>query len=314
MQHDTLDKLAADLNLDRSSAVFRYVWEHLRSRAFTEDNIADDYREALGDAKTVLKIARQYPVAGVDHRKRRLRLQGVPGWRLMEAALERRAADEARQDTDVLAFRRDVLDDRLIIDPDTGSPTHAAVQAWLKAHSAQLRENLWGLATSLAEVQGWAPYDALVFVLTDATPPKPVIRTEFTTTIGTSEAPRITVTAAAWVPPHAVADLFKSVRDRLKAVTKKKGQRRRARALNPRAVAVVAFVEQTSGSWEAKRRAWNTANPGSAHFGDRANFRRTYQAARRRLAMSARDHCLGSDRLAVTRPDGPLQPVSYFGR
>jgi hypothetical protein len=134
----------------------------------------------------------------------------------------------------------------------------------------------------LARSHGWTPDDAMSFVLTDATPPKPVVRTEVTMTVGNSGGLRITVTAESWVPPYAVADVFRSVRDRIRAGGPKR-QPRRARALSVRVSALVAFVERIPGSWEAKRRAWNAENPPAARFNDRANFRRSYGTARRRL-------------------------------
>jgi hypothetical protein len=77
-------------------------------------------------------------------------------------------------------------------------------------------------------------------------------------------------------------------------------------------VALVAFVERTSGSWEAKRKAWNAANP-KAHYKDYRNLRRDCLAARRRLTVPTFNG-IGDDRVAATRPDAPPQPVFFLSR
>jgi hypothetical protein len=164
-QSDTppLDRLAADLGLEKTSPDFRHVLEHLRAEAWTETDIANDYREALRAAKVRWNVIQRW--AGRRPAGKR-RARGMSSWRDYAAALERRAADIARQDGAVQAFRRDVLNGSVV------SPNHADAQAWLRAHR-QHHNRLTGLARALADAHGWLPNDALVFVLTDVTPPRP---------------------------------------------------------------------------------------------------------------------------------------------
>ncbi|ODS55802.1 MAG: hypothetical protein ABS36_09450 [Acidobacteria bacterium SCN 69-37] len=206
----------------------------------------------------------------------------------------------ARDDADVRAFRRDVLKGRLV------EARHADVQAWLRGH-VQHHERLTGLARSLAQAHRWMPYDALVFVLANETPPRSPLRIQVQGTLGSLHAPRIVVEADAWMPPAQVARAFRDLRDRMQKRRAGKGIRRRARAVSPRAVALVAFVEETPGSWAQRLALWNVQHP-KAEFTDRANFRRTYEAARRRLSAPT-----SAGRLAVTRPDAPAIPVSFVG-
>jgi hypothetical protein len=109
---------------------------------------------------------------------------------------------------------------------------------------------------------------------------RPALQTRIEGQVGNGQL-RIVVEAELWVPQAEVGRAFKQVRDRLKP-----GWKRRARAVNPVAVALVAFVDRTPGSWRERLAAWNSANP-KATYNDRANFRRTYEAARRRLDVGA---------------------------
>jgi hypothetical protein len=201
----------------------------------------------------------------------------------------------------VLAFRRDVLNGRVV------SPNHAGAQAWLRGNR-QHHERLTGLARSLADAHSWTPNDALVFVLTNETPARPPIRVQVQSKMGSNSPLRITVEAESWMPPAQVARAFRDVRDRMKLRTAG-DQSRRARAVSPRAVALVAFVEATPGSWRKRLAAWNTASR-RGRFTDRANFRRSYVAARRRLDVAT----FGELVVTVTRKDALPQPVSVVSR
>jgi hypothetical protein len=291
-QMDTLDKLADKLGLDRTGPEFGRVWAHLKAEAWTPDEAARDFRGAVKSARSHLRVIKQWARAFPAGGKQKAR--GDSSWRGFAAALERHAADLARQDAEVLAFRCDVLNGRLV------SPTELEVQSWLRAHP-QHHEDLTRLAQTLAQGHWWTTYDALVFVLTNEMPPRSPLRIQMQGTTGSMSPPRIIVEAEAWVPPAQIARAFRHVRDRMQ-----RGSRRRARTVSPRAVALVAFVERTPGSWRDRVAAWNTANPG-ARFTDRANLRRTYEAARRRLVPP-------TNLVAVTRRDAPPQPVFFVGR
>jgi hypothetical protein len=204
----------------------------------------------------------------------------------------------ARQDAEVLAFRREVLNGTVV------SGNHADVQVWLRKHP-QHHDRLTRLARALADAHQWLPHDALVFVLTNETPPRPPLRMQMQDTLGSSGSLRILIEAEPWMPPSQVARAFRDVRDRMNKRSGGIQARRRARALSPRAVALVAFIERTSGSWRERLAAWNAANP-KARFNDRANLRRAYETARERLAPPA-------NLVAVTRKDAPPQPVFYIG-
>ena len=95
---------------------------------------ANSYADLRRAAQGHLKVLRQFLDGGNKPRRSvSRRVRGVLGWRIMAAALEQRAADEARQDADVLAFRRDVLKGAVV------TPTHAAVQEWFRATSSRRR-------------------------------------------------------------------------------------------------------------------------------------------------------------------------------
>jgi hypothetical protein len=274
-QKDTLERLADRLGIDRNGPEFARVWAHLEAEAWTPDEAVVDFQGAVHAARAHLRVVRKWE--GAVHSGGKRKARGYSSWREYAAALERHAADVARQDAEVLAFRSEVLNGLVV------NAKHADVQLWLRKHQ-QHHDRLTRSARALADAHGWSPNDALVFVLTDVTPARPPIRVQVQLQVGGTAVPRILVDAESWVPAGEVGRVFRNQRDRLlRRIPVERS--RRVRALSPRAVALVAFVEATPGSWRDRLNAWNTANP-TARFKDRANFRRTYETARRRLDLS----------------------------
>ena len=151
----------------------------------------------------------------------------------------------------VLGFRIAVLSGRLI------TPTE--VPAWIRSHSRSgtgrpnylefpdkgctHRVAVWprtdldrlrSLAGSLARRSGWQPAQAVVFVLTDATPLLPVLTVREHHGTGPR---RVTLEVDAEMPPEMVAAAFLSARRRMLGG-------KRVRSLTPRNARLVAFVAE----------------------------------------------------------------------
>lgn len=244
---------------------------------WTVDDVAGRLPTAAQDAREILAAMRSQGITdGAKVRRATSRRRGS-SWRKFAMSLEVHAAEEARRDPDVVAFRRDVIGGQLV--------DHRHVDEWVRSHHGDLVP-LKELASALASVHNWTLRHAALFVVTDLIPPRAALRTEYLIRIGTGQPSRVVVTAEAWVPPEAVAAAYRRLRDRRRP--DRPGDRpveRRARAIHPRIVALVTFLDQTPGSWAERLTAWNTANP-KARFRDRANFRRAYERARRRLDVT----------------------------
>ena len=183
-------------------------------------------------------------------------------------------AHSARTDPGVLAFRAGVLRERLL---DIGE-----VAQWLKRHrTTAAGARLVKLASELASYYWWDERDALKFVLTDETPPRSPVRAHKEITFPSAGGPRVRLEVEAWLPPDTVRSVYARFHDRL--TQGKGGRRTRTRSLTPRAVALVAFVDSTPGSWAQRLVLWNKNHPAWRYSDDRRNFRRAYQAAARQL-------------------------------
>lgn len=274
-----LARLAAALHIDQASAEFRYVWALMTmEEEWTPDEVQRQFRGAVAHARNRLDLTRQWgfvPTSKPPHARARRRPLGS-SWLHHAAALTQRMAELARADAQVQAFRRDVLGDRLLRSDE--------VDQWVKVqkpHTPALTR-LDDLAKKLAGWFWWEESHARRFLLTDTTPPRAALRARTQLHIAAVGAPRVVLEVEMWVPPDQVRRVYGELQDRLQAPARRHAL---TRALTPRAVTLVGFIESTPGSWGQRLARWNKDYL-AWKFDDRRNFQRTYDAAKRRLDLS----------------------------
>lgn len=204
-------------------------------------------------------------------------------------------AREASMRGDVQAFRREVLDGRLLTldgvpswvmdeDGQTGTGTPAGILEYLGAEAWPLRqrtieggslERLRLLGAGLSDVYGWEPAQATSFVLTGLSPLVPAIRCATVGGVPSSSTLRIVLAVDPVTSPRDLASYYKRARaretqDRSGSVTRKQ-------------LKLAAFVaERSEQSWPELMEAWNRNFPRS-RYSDTKGFQRDAVSARRAL-------------------------------
>ena len=248
----------------------------------------EEFQETFDDLVTNLRrIARYFPGAGAASGLRAAAGSAEPSAGLAQAqigrvdprlsALSRLAAVEARQEPEVVAFRREVLRGRLILAADIAAwVEHRAVPAgrvvaspvWLSypgpKHVQSVRvpprsalARLRALATELVSLYGWTEPATVAFVLADYSP-RPTVastgiragRTELTTRVKIEVHPSVTA--------RDVARLYEDIRAQFLGPGRRGHLHPRADGRRSWAVLATFIAGANDGRiWSEALAAWN---------------------------------------------------------
>lgn len=250
-----------------------------------------------------------------------------------QEALSAVVAELAREDPEVIAFRREVLDGRLLIDMPS-LEQRDSVTDWLEREIAReqpllaaggaaavwftysevfeegpiqarvapggILDRLRTLGETLAAHYRWSPAAAIAFVLTDEEPTIDAVTAKIEGDVTLPALSRISLSIDPVMPPAAVARAYQQARSHL--------ARRRIREMPPKSLALAAFAAWRPPREPLKQQIWlwnawvAEVHPewryDPARNTQRANFARDRKQASKRLLAPMEGLVWGKDTLA----------------
>lgn len=283
-------------------------WQHLDARGYVDDAEFTGQDQVLIDELRALRAL--YPSAGVaaPSHAHRAPIRVVKAGPIELHASH--AADDASQSPDVLAFREQHLEGRLLnggeetdwITGHAGQPSSwpiVAPDGTVDGHTrralpvptpneAGYLRTVWTTASGplealrrvserLADRHGWSTVEAVVFVLTGEPPPGTAISARISQRWPGPHEVTLRINPA--VPPEQVARMYRRARSGDHAVAP-------AKAMTDRQAALVRFDEEHAGAgtWDDRRLAWNREHPAWTYRA-RSSFQRAVTKAKRKRSL-----------------------------
>jgi len=274
------------------------VWAILEREGHTEVRDTKEFKHLVAQARYYRRLLSEANRPLAPGSRRRRRRAPDDEWRMKAMVLADDVALRAGVVPEVVSFRRRVLKDKRLSEPQArrfvqsrvGSDaevqrqgrvvvafpgTDGSVNRVAAGRHSQLG-HLWRVADQLCADYGWADYESVWFILTGQTPLPWPIEVDDVTFDGHRVAIRIIV--APWMPARAVLDAFRRVQREQATVT--------SQVLSDRRRALLTFVRGApAGSYRQQVARWNRAFP-KWSYAEPRGFRRDLQAAQRHMTAS----------------------------
>jgi hypothetical protein len=271
------------------------VWTILKKECYTDTRNPQDFRYLVARAREYQKLLSGPTMSTVSERANRRQVARPDDWRTKALALADDAAARATRTAAVVAFRREILKNKRLSEPQARrfllSRGGAVIQTtrvlvafpgtsgWVERVAADRKSvlgRLWTVAAALQKEHGWHDYQAVWFVLTRKTPFLWPIDVDDVSLNGRVVAIRIA--AAPWMPARVVFEAFRRLQRKVATA--------RSRPLSDRRLALVRFpAHDAEESYRAQLARWNRTFPHWS-YADVRGFVRDLKAAQRQMDAS----------------------------